>query len=219
MMLRGQPIPRRIARLEDLFDGDLGIDLKIVAIDIPIGLLAEYEIGGRCCDRMARKVLGKRASSVFPAPVRTVLGAASHEDACARSRKSSPNGKGISIQLFSILNKIKEVDDFLQTRPEFVRTFREVHPEVSFRELAGAPMANRKSSPLGREERVQALRSVFPGLDELLTIGRAQNLKIEDVVDAAVACWSAIRIAAGTGHSLPHPVPLDSTGLPMAIWV
>jgi hypothetical protein len=44
---------------------------KIVAVDIPIGLLDSFETGGRCCDREARKCLGpKRRASVFPAGAR-----------------------------------------------------------------------------------------------------------------------------------------------------
>src|SRR5438132_8300619 len=57
--------------------------LDVVAIDVPIGLT---DSGPRACDVGARKLLGgKRASSVFPAPVRAALAATSYADACARS--------------------------------------------------------------------------------------------------------------------------------------
>jgi predicted RNase H-like nuclease len=49
--------------------------------------------------------------------------------------------------------------------------------------------------------------------------GRDQGLPMEDILDATVACWSAIRLAGGYGRSLPDAVPRDITGLPMAIWV
>jgi predicted RNase H-like nuclease len=42
---------------------------------------------------------------------------------------------------------------------------------------------------------------------------------IEDIFDAAIACWSVTRLSAGQGRSLPDNVPLDATRLPMAIWV
>ncbi len=48
---------QKVAALSDLFDSRS--DLKIVAVDVPIGLLEHYEKGGRACDRMARKFLGK----------------------------------------------------------------------------------------------------------------------------------------------------------------
>jgi predicted RNase H-like nuclease len=46
-------------------------DFKIVAIDVPIGLLDSYDKGGRLCDREARKLLGSRRNSVFSAPIRS----------------------------------------------------------------------------------------------------------------------------------------------------
>lgn len=69
IMDREQLIVRKVSALSDLFDDRP--DLKIVAADVPIGLLERYEKGGRACDRAARKLLGKyRRNSVFPAPIR-----------------------------------------------------------------------------------------------------------------------------------------------------
>jgi len=88
-----QLIVRKVLALSDLFDGRL--DFKIVAVDVPIGLLERYEKGGRACDRAARKLLGRhRGSSVFPAPIRSTLTARSWDDACALSRKQRPAGQG-----------------------------------------------------------------------------------------------------------------------------
>lgn len=106
---------RKVAALFDI----LKIDFDSIAIDVPIGLLNAYEVGGRACDRAARQLLGRRrASSVFPAPVRPVLAAASWHDACVISRASAPHGKAVSKQTFAILPKIKEVDELLHTPGE-----------------------------------------------------------------------------------------------------
>ena len=113
---------RKVRTLSEIFDSDLGFE--VVGVDVPIGLCDAYETGGRTCDREARKRLQKRASSVFPAPVRPVLAASLFEDACARSRASAPSGKAISKQTFFILPKIREVDDLLRARPNL----REVDP-------------------------------------------------------------------------------------------
>ena len=196
-----------------------GTELDIVAVDIPIGLLNAYESGGRACDRGARKLLGQRRSSVFPAPVRPVLRASSYEDACARSRASSPNGMKISKQTYAIVPKIKQVDDLLQERPQLRDVVREVHPEVCFCELAGQPMRYSKSKQPGRAEREQALHRCFPNFELLVRAGREKRLPRTDVLDAAVACWSALRLAVGKGRSLIEPIPQDATGLPMTIWV
>ena len=207
-----------MSTLSELFD--FRSDLKVVAVDVPIGLLEHYEKGGRACDRAARKYLGKyRRSSVFPAPVRSTLTATSWNNACALSRASAAQGRAITKQTFAILPKISEIDALLQTRIELRALVREVHPEVSFAELAGRPMVHRKTSLAGREERRTALTSVFPNLSVVEDAGRKQGLPIEDILDAAVACWSASRLAAGTGRALPETITEDSTGLPMVIWI
>ena len=64
--------------------------------------------GRGAADLEARRRLGPRRSSVFPAPARAVLAAATYEEACALSRAAC--GKAISKQLFNILPKIREVD-------------------------------------------------------------------------------------------------------------
>jgi predicted RNase H-like nuclease len=163
IMAAGQLAIRKVGSLSDIFDCDT--DFVIVAVDAPIGLLDAYEIGGRACDRAARKFLGRlRGSSGFPAPVRPVLAARSWEDACVRSRASAANGKAGTKQTFAILPKIREVDELLQTRPELRGVVREVHPEVCFSELAGMSMTHRKSSILGREERQRALAPASPAI-------------------------------------------------------
>jgi predicted RNase H-like nuclease len=151
-----QTIVRKVEFLADLLEG--GAEFDVVAVDIPIGLLDAYEVGGRACDRAARQLLGRRrGSSVFPAPVRPVLAANSWEQACQLSRSSAPQGKAISKQAFGILPKIKEVDDFLHGRCDLRDVVREVHPEVCFSELVGQPLLNRKTSRMGRDERREAL--------------------------------------------------------------
>ena len=83
----GQMHVREIARLADIFEHPPYPD--IVAVDVPIGLLDAYEIGGRECDRKARRDLEQRGSSVFVPPIRAVLNARCYEEACAVSRASS----------------------------------------------------------------------------------------------------------------------------------
>ena len=84
---KGQMHVREIARLADIFEHPPYPD--IVAVDVPIGLLDAYEIGGRECDRKARRDLEQRGSSVFVPPIRAVLNARCYEEACAVSRASS----------------------------------------------------------------------------------------------------------------------------------
>jgi len=96
-------------------------ELGAVGIDIPIGL---PESGSRRCDVEARKMIGSRRSSVFPAPIRALLGATSYEEALSRSRGIA--GKVLSRQVFAILPKITEVDHLMT--PDCQHQLVEVHP-------------------------------------------------------------------------------------------
>jgi len=174
-------------------------------IDIPIGL---PDSGSRQCDIEARKMIGDRRSSVFPAPARGLLGAETYEDAADRSRAIS--GKGISRQAFAILPKIREVD--LVMTSDRQRHLVEVHPELCFTVLAGVPMAHHKSTPEGRSERLAALRSVFPDVDDHATI-RVPATRPDDVLDAFVAAWSALRWLTKTHVQLGGDV--DRNGIRM----
>ena len=118
---------------------------------MPIGLAEAYQPGGRACEREARRLLGRpRASSVFATPARPVLAAKTYEEACRLSRASAPGAKAISRQTYGILPKIREIDDLLRSRAELRAIVREVHPEVCFAELAGAPMRHAKKTSAGK---------------------------------------------------------------------
>ena len=204
----GETRVRRIARLADIFAQAPYPD--IVAVDIPIGLLDAYEVGGRKCDRKTRGDLGKRGGSVFTPPVRAVLNAATYEEACRLSRASSKDNRALSRQAWGIAGKIKEADDLLRLEPRLRPIVREVHPELCFRELVGHSMEFAKSKAEGRAERRDALARVLD-VDAILREGREEGLAVEDVLDALAACWSAIRLARGEGRCI---VPGENT-----IWV
>ena len=182
-------------------------ELDVAGIDIPIGLPA---IGPRPCDVEARRLLGPRRSSVFPAPVRGLLGATRYDDAAARCKALS--GKGMSRQAFGILAKVAEVDRLMT--PARQRHLVEVHPEVSLATLANGPMTHYKKRLEGRAERVEVLRGVFPDIDSHLSahIGEA---KPDDIIDAFAVAWSARRWLAGTCVRFGGDV--DGRGLRMEI--
>jgi predicted RNase H-like nuclease len=186
-------------------------DALCIAIDIPIGLSEEGQ--PRLCDVEARKVLGPRRSSVFPAPDRRLLDAGSYTEANARAR--SLTGKGISKQTFALIPKIAEVDSVLT--PELQTQVVEVHPEVCFWALAGGqPMAHRKANSEGYEERRRALCAALEGV-AIPDFKEAKNLaplaEAHDVLDAIAAAWTAWRLAQGKAGRLPSNPPTDPKGL------
>ena len=125
---------RVVTGIEELFAAI--DDLVVVAIDIPIGLT---DSGPRACDVIARREIGPRASSVFPAPIRAVIEAPTYDDANRISRERQ--NRGISKQSFAICPKIRSIDEALRSNPAIRDRVYEVHPEVSFRAWnAGAPM-------------------------------------------------------------------------------
>lgn len=85
-------------------------DAAAVAIDMPIGFPDRALPGGRQCERDARALLGRRASSVFNSPCRDALGAEDYAAASSINRASSPFGLGLSKQSHAIFPKMKEVD-------------------------------------------------------------------------------------------------------------
>lgn len=187
-----------------------GADL--IALDVPIGL---PDRGARDCDTVARRLLGRpRGSSVFPAPIRPVLEATCHADACAI--RETVEGRRMSIQAWAILPKIVEVDHAMRASAILRARVREVHPEVCFLHLSGRPMAYAKKSRLGREERLNLLRPEFGlAVEVALADRRRLGCAPDDIIDAFVGLWTARRVWAGQAMTLPSHPPRDRYGLPM----
>ena len=188
---------------------------ELLGIDVPIGL---PDRGSRTCDVAARKLLGRpRGSSVFPAPIRSVLGTTSYADACDAHERV--DGRRLSRQAFAILPKIREVDAWLRPCAEARRRVFEVHPEVSFATLAGEPLAEPKRGRSGRERRRRLLAGWIgeEQLSHAYHSVRGAGLGEDDFLDACAAAWTAERLAFGSHRTLPVDPPLDSEGLPMRI--
>ncbi len=194
------------------------LDLKprpeVIAIDMPIGLLDTPQPGGRDCDRLARRLLRHRSSSVFSLPCRAVLQATHYDQV---------RGHGMSRQAFGILPKIREVDDGMT--PTLQTRVYEAHPELAFMHLAGAPMQRNKKTVAGRTERWQALRRatrpLFTGLpsafDLALRTYKRRQVAQDDLLDACVLLKTGYRLATAQAQHLPTSPVLDAKGLRMEI--
>jgi predicted RNase H-like nuclease len=184
-----------------------GCDL--VCVDIPIGL--SDDAVPRQCDVEARRLLGPvRASSVFPAPVRSCLAAG--EYAAANTISRGVSGRGLSRQSFAILPKIREVDEVMTS--ELQNRVREIHPEVCFCGLAGGTVIPyyKKSVP-GQIYRYKLLENVFDNMEGILAEGPARGCEMDDALDALVAAWTAAQAVIGRAATLPENPPFDSKGL------
>lgn len=177
-----------------------------IGVDMPIGLPDDRP---RAADARARRFVGPRGSSVFAVLPRDVLTAPDIGE--ARRRSIERLGISFSSQAWALRARILEADGFGRDP-----RVREVHPEVSFRAMAGEHLRHPKSSWAGMVLRRGLLASHGIELpDELDEAGVAG---VDDVLDAAAAAWSAHRIATGQASSLPQEPEVGSDGHRAAIW-
>ena len=194
----------------------------VIAVDVPIGLQELATAGGRGCEVLARRLLPKRASSVFSSPTRPALAAfragGDHPAVSAANRGGVATAPGLSRQTFNILPKIDEVDAALTHATQ--DAVREVHPELCFAEAnGGAPMTHAKKTAAGRAERVALLRRIgFQAPLRLLGPRLPKGAKTDDLLDACIAAWTAERVVRGSALVLPLEPPIDARGLRMELW-
>lgn len=162
-------------------------DAAAIGVDIPVGL---PKTPLREADRVAREFVGARRSSVFATFPSVVLEAPTYEEAkaiCVARGWPKP-----SIQSYGMRHRIFEIARLAAADERIV----EVHPEVSFRELLGRTLSPKRTGPGGSERR-RALAEARIELPDL-------PHPLDDVLDAAVVAWSAMRYAHGKALPLPQ---------------
>lgn len=179
--------------------------VEAVGVDIPIGATA----GVRQADVAARSFVGSRWQSVFPAPHFEVWELANYE---AANAWLVDNGHPkLSQQAWALLPKIREADPVARADDRIY----EVHPEVSFKAMAGAELARKKSWE-GAQRRRDLLAT--EGIVLPADLGDAGRAAVDDVLDAAAAAWTANRIARGKAATLPDLPEPSYDGREVAIW-
>lgn len=204
-------VAEAIATLVDAFPKAV-----MVGVDMPIGLTDQ---GPRECDQLARERLGRpQAASVFAAPIRPALDAASQKEASRITRAAG--NPGVSIQAWNIFGRVRELDALLAEREDLKDRVIEVHPELSFKAL------NKKQSLVASKHRLEGIyqrRHLLAGKFGMEALQAAveqlagNRLGEDDMLDAFAVLWSARRHARGKGKCLPKAPPADARGLPMRI--
>jgi len=199
------------ASVEEVVAAARALDsIEVIAVDIPIGL---PESGSRQADALARKQLGSRSSSVFSTPIRACLEAETYADANRISKQLTR--LGVTQQAYALRDKILEVDRYLSLSSTPII---EVHPEVAFAQMSGAPVAWSKKTWAGLAHRRQLLAE--QGIMLADDIGDAGGFAApDDVLDAAAAAWIALHHARGNTVSLPSPPEPMSHNASAAIWI
>jgi predicted RNase H-like nuclease len=159
----------------------------VIGVDMPIGLTD----GVRECDRLAREFVGPRWASVFLAPPRAALTAATYAEANA----ALPPGRRISQQAWALRRGIAEVARVADER------VIEVHPEASFTALNGGHVPYAKTTWNGQMLRRRLLAGAGIALPD--DLGAEGAVPPDDVLDAAAVAWTARRHAAGEACALP----------------
>ncbi|MGN6252480.1 MAG: DUF429 domain-containing protein [Marmoricola sp.] len=185
--------------------------VAVVGVDIPLGL---PDAGVRRADSLARRELPGKGSSVFTTLTRAAYLATTYAEAREANLRATSGTHSASAQAWALREKILQADAWLRTAPAVVVT--EVHPELAFTRMAGAPIRARKSTPDGVSARRAALASVgfaAPGWF------RGSPFAEDDLLDACAAAWSALRHAEGRSESFPAEPEVFSDGIPAAIRV
>ena len=186
-------------------------DPAVVAIDIPIGL---PDRGGRRADAEARRELIGKGSSIFSTLTRSAYEAPTYELARAANLAATDGERSASAQAYALGVKILEVDAWIRSGPR--AEVIEVHPELSFARMAGAPLLARKKDEEGARVRRDTL------LDHGLAAPawfRGAGFAEDDLLDACAAAWSAARHDRGASESFPTEPETFGDGIGAAIHV
>lgn len=198
-------------------------DVARIAVDIPIGIPGFATGNGRGCDRVLRRHLGDRQSSVFAVPARPALAETDYRRACDAALAHSQPPRMVSKQCFHIFAKIREVDALMT--PAAQARIVECHPEGAFWAMNG-------EQPLSEPKKLKSKR-YRPGLDLrrrlLIEAGypadffdprpfRAADAGEDDFLDACACAWTARRVLRGEAHRFPDEPMIDPKGLRMQIW-
>ncbi|WP_257169045.1 DUF429 domain-containing protein [Bradyrhizobium sp. SRS-191] len=180
------------------------------AIDIPIGMTDD---GTRACDQLARDRLAPHRSRVFTGARRWLWEDYTDPD-LANEEATRRGQKRASRQLWHLGRKIMEVDAFVRAHRGL--DIREVHPELVFLRLHGAPLPSKKTEQGASLRRELLVAAGVTEIHDWIGIARrGTGAKPDDVLDACAVALAA-RVPVGC---VPEGDPLrDAHGVPMQIW-
>lgn len=164
-------------------------NLTRILIDIPVGLASPgYP---RTIDQKLREQLPGRGATVFNTPVRAAI-YAPHFDA-ARFVNKQMTGKSLSIQSLHLMDKIKQVDQYLITASRKTLKIYESHPELCFKSLNnGRTLLSKKSTKEGLRDRLLVLTKYEPSFkylyQSILDSTLRKQVRRDDIVDALCLC-------------------------------
>ena len=158
-------------------------------IDMAVGLRTSADQSRP--DDLARKELGTRSSTVFPIPCRQAVYAATEEE--QKNANIHAFGKSLAKQSIAIIPKIRELDEFLSSHPQYKNRILESHPELAFARLKGSVVLTRKKEYTGFCERKNILQKYLPRnyLSGMWDKAKELGCNPDDLMDAACLAVTA----------------------------
>ena len=170
----------------------------VFLVDMPLMLSKKKKI--RSCDIEAKIFLKKRKSTIFFAPSLQALKAENYEQANKINKKVTTYG--LSKQSWNLFEKINEIQPYAYDKTVF-----EGHPECSFAMYNRAPIEHSKTSVKGIFLRIEILNTIgFDLINLSKKLSDEINAKPDDLIDAAILCWSAKRIINGEASHIPRKI-------------
>lgn len=188
---------------------------KKFLIDIPIGLTSKSNT--RTIDKVMRKNLKGRASTVFTPPCREALSFGEYEE--ASTENFNVTGKYLSKQSFNIIPKIRQMDDFV-TRTTDLEII-ESHPEICFKFFNnGNVVLSKKTSTQGIKQRLNILetynRHARKFYKKVCDETKRKDVQRDDILDAL--CLSiCLEISAGDINFLSDDNNVDERNIPIRV--
>lgn len=195
------------------------LNAEAVSIDMPMGLVSRKD-EERTCDALIRKELGHPfSSSVFNVPCRQAVYTTLYPEANRLNRIIC--GKGLSVQSWNIVPKIRELDRLLDDYPALKHTLHEGHPELCFKKIRGYSLSHKKKTDEGKDERLKLLNVLSPNTQNNFLKFRNLYLKKavadDDILDSMVLAYNAKKIATGKYKKFPTHEVLDKNGVRMEV--
>jgi predicted RNase H-like nuclease len=195
-----------------------------ILVDMPIGLLSK-EIEGyssRPCDAAARKMLGKKHSSVFNPPCMEALYETDYWKASATN--NAVLGKKLSKQSWYLFPKIKEINAFLHLNPLWKSRVLEAHPELAFQFLnQNRPLQHSKKTKEGIDERLEILTQYYPATRNVFSEAFNESSLLKNALPDDMADALCLAILNKTRKkelkNISNDQLFDILGNQMAIWI
>lgn len=188
-------------------------DCQMTVVDMPIGLpeCNNESSFPRVCDLEAKQLLALQASSVFFAPPRKSLSAATPTQFQEIHRELT--GRGAGLPVWGIVPKIKEVDEAMN--PALQKRIFEFHPELAWRRANNNLPLEKKKSIKGQQQRRSILEVAIQELPrhETWTAKVGRGAAIDDLFDALIGLKVASEF--DKSHLLPQQPHIDGKGLKM----